>query len=1264
MGKYSKARLPKFTSQEAVLPSYKLDSNLVLLPGVIYNVTFSRFKAAALLYRFSDHVSNINVINNLLNEYDFKKDEATNEKNGVAANEQNEYGLSPTLISKDAEDGIWRFHNMEKNVQDAFADTSSNKEESNANARQETGARTRTTEGANMPTLDRFDWLTLAISPNLDRIKDRDSNYLSSMGRVVTVVKIVKVTDNTSTIRLTFKAVTRGLKVKPREDKEKLRANEEKILIDWNHDVYDLKEKLNTLQSNFFALNEAIENFLVAYHRASENNPSTIQGSNLSLVKEEESSSNKDESANKKDGKISTESQPPEQDLLTLNPLANALFLQLASNTDISKAYNSLIQLYSHFDAKIQHQRLEGFKDEKIYLKLVDLTAAILPFPNYEKLRLLNCFHIEDRSTTVNDMLSLLTKIFKNLEQNSLFANNWFFNEATNVQKANVVAKQLKSIRGLLEGMNTRNKIRQRNVERLLQSLQSKQRKGTNSPTSTRGSPSSSSSSSSSSRGENNDEFDDSNDDGDELKAISNFVKNTLPTISSLSSDSKRLILKDFKRIKSSANSPGGMGADYHVLRNYLEIVMDIPWDCFVTKFESNKDIDLQAAKAQLDLDHYGLEHVKRRLIQYLVVLKLLGINASYLANKERQELEKHSRRNSDDGDSLVGSSEHESTLDEQPNQKGTISTGVELQNGYLEQVAVSKNNKSPIIALTGPPGIGKTSIAKSIATSLGRNFQRLSLGGIKDESEIRGHRRTYVGAMPGLIIQALRKARCMNPVILLDEIDKVVGGNSGSSKFNGDPSAALLEVLDPEQNNTFIDHYLGFPVDLSQVIFICTANEPQNMTRPLLDRLELIQMGAYDYNEKLVIGRKYLLPRQIRRNGFPITEAQNDYDEYIQLDENSMKKIIVDYTREAGVRDFERKLGALCRYKAVEYCESLNDGNRKPYNPTIGENDLVVYLGVPFASFDCVSENATSFGNSKVGVVNGLSYNSEGLGSVLVFESIGFDRRFGKVIGEDSKLMDGNPGTASGSGAALHMTGRLGEVLMESGKIGLTLIKLMIYKDLLRVDGGQRQVLDKFNNLDIHMHVPMGSVPKDGPSAGVTMALLFLSVLLERAVPSDIAMTGEITLRGLVLPIGGVKEKMLGAHLSPGIKRMIVPRENRKDLIEEYAKCLVEEKATTATTTTTAAAANTTSATKSSTWNGDSAVTIANSREDMNLINELLRDNELPEFNMSQVEDYFAKKYSLQLYYAREFKDIVEIVWDEDLLVNGAGQKLIEYRI
>ncbi|CAG90071.2 DEHA2G01892p [Debaryomyces hansenii CBS767] len=1132
--------------QQVVLPTYKLDSNLVLLPGIIYNVTFSRFKAATLLSRFKSQVSNVSLITNLLNEYDF--DSKQEEKDDV------ESKYMPPPISSDAVTGIKQFYQYEQQFKGKNDDSSKVEAEPQSE----------------------FDWLVLAINPNLEKIKEPQTSSDDEYENIVTIARVIGMVDDTSNIKLTLQALTRGIKhnkVKPTQ------TNEVLIDIDWNSNIDDVASKYDVLNSKVLKLFRSIDGFIVDYRQAL-----TVAAS---LAKK---------------GKQSKDLKQ-KGDLLTLNPLANSLYLHLAASKDFTKAYISLQKLFGTFNSSSNTKI-----DNKTFLRLIDLTCAIIPFPNHEKLKLLNKFNSIDRINEVNRMLESMIQVFYNLKKNNKIINHWFYNEATNIQRANVVASQLKSIRLILEGMTNKPdkdiKTNQSPPRQLVR--RGNNNKPAKSPMSDDGN-------------ESNDEYDDDEDDDDdedELKAITSFIKGKLPNISTLSSDTKRLIVKDFKRIKSSP--PGN--SDFHVIRNYLEIVADIPWDRYVTRFKSNKDIDLEFAKKQLDSDHYGLQHVKTRLIQYLVVLKLLGINAEKEFEKIESENSKKSKKNESSSgsmgkndkqrsektftrsdDSIVIANNDETSIAHETarnkNKKSKSLTTIE-KSSLNKSLMVSKNNKSPIIMLVGPPGTGKTSLAKSIAKSLGRNFQRVSLGGIKDESEIRGHRRTYVGAMPGVIIQSLRKSRSMNPVILLDEIDKIIGGNNGVNKFNGDPSAALLEVLDPEQNTSFIDHYLGFPVDLSQVMFICTANEASNLSRPLLDRLEMIEVGAYDYDEKLVIGERYLLPRQIKRNGIPNADL-------IDVDKSVMQKVILDYTREAGVRNFERSLGRICRFKAVEYSQSLE--KLSEYQPKVEIEDLPKYLGLPFANlstelFESPIESA------KCGVVNGLSYNSDGSGSVLVFESIGFNH-------------EGKSGSSS-----LNMTGRLGDVLMESAKIGLTFIKSIIYKNLLNLSDRNlsENLIDKINNMEIHLHVPSGSIQKDGPSAGITVALSFLSLILEKPVPLDVAMTGEITLRGLVLPIGGIKEKILGAHLN-GIKRVIVPRENRKDLIEEYCR----------------------------------------STNDFNQLNDLLLDNENKyNFKRCEPEKFWFDKYGITIHYAREFWDVIKAVWGDALLVKVEQARMVEYHL
>ena len=474
------------------------------------------------------------------------------------------------------------------------------------------------------------------------------------------------------------------------------------------------------------------------------------------------------------------------------------------------------------------------------------------------------------------------------------------------------------------------------------------------------------------------------------------------------------------KEIERFRTMPAG-SQEGNVLRTYIETLLELPW-----KKMSKDNDDIRHAEKILNEDHYGLEQVKERILEYLAVRTL------------------------------------------------------------------TKKGTSPIICLVGPPGTGKTSIARSVARALGKKYVRISLGGVRDEAEIRGHRKTYVGAMPGRIVEGMRQAGYSNPLMLLDEIDKV------SSDYKGDTSSALLEVLDGEQNVKFRDHYVEVPIDLSQVLFIATANTTQTIPGPLLDRMELIEVNSYTENEKFHIARDYLVTKQIGRNG--LKESQ------ITFSDKSLEKIIHNYTREAGVRNLERRIGDVCRKAARQFLEN----DRKSIKIT--ESNLEKYLGKEKITFEDANEE------DQVGIVRGLAWTS---------------------VGGDTLQIEVNVMPGKGN---LLMTGQLGDVMKESAQTALTYVRSVCPEHGIADD--------YFEKHDLHIHIPEGAVPKDGPSAGITMATAMLSAVTEKPVLAKVAMTGEITLRGRVLPIGGLKEKILAAKMAH-ITKVLVPDKNRPDIGE-----------------------------------------------------------------------------------------------------------------
>ena len=557
-----------------------------------------------------------------------------------------------------------------------------------------------------------------------------------------------------------------------------------------------------------------------------------------------------------------------------------------------------------------------------------------------------------------------------------------------------------------------------------------------------------------------------------------------------LTPEAKKVADREFKRLKKM--NPAH--TEYGVCSTYLETIAEIPW-ATATEDQLGSD-SLVRARKQLNDDHYGLDKIKKRLLEYLAVLRLKQSNNAEL-DAEIAKTEEESRQ-----------TEQSESSEPEANEPNSDSAKV--------QILQSKRtvDKSPILLFVGPPGTGKTSLAKSIATALGRKFHRISLGGVRDEAEIRGHRRTYVAAMPGLIVSGLKKVGVNNPVFLLDEIDKVGGSNN-----HGDPSAAMLEVLDPEQNNTFSDHYLNIPLDLSKVIFIATANTLDTIPPPLLDRMETITLSGYTTLEKRHIATRHLIPKQITTNALS--------DVLVTFTPDVIDTIITSYTREAGVRNLEREIGSVCRYKAVAYSDAKDSSELSSYDPVVTVSDLEEILGTERFEEEIAALSSTP------GIVTGLvAYSSGAQGSILFIEVADM------------------PGTGS-----VQLTGKLGDVLKESVEVALTWVKAHSY-DLGLADTASEDIM---RSRSIHVHCPSGAVPKDGPSAGLAHAIALISLFSGKAVSPTIAMTGEVSLRGRVMPVGGIKEKLIGARRA-GVKTVLIPKANQKnikDLPEEVKQGL-----------------------------------------------------------------------------------------------------------
>ncbi|CCM03218.1 uncharacterized protein FIBRA_05342 [Fibroporia radiculosa] len=743
-----------------------------------------------------------------------------------------------------------------------------------------------------------------------------------------------------------------------------------------------------------------------------------------------------------------------------------------------ARLLDRLIQDSASDTKKEFYTKLAGMVDDVQIQRapwLADLLISSLNAEYTDKLDFLSAFDVNDRLKRATEMFikqTSISEVSKKIAQS--------IDESLSRQQKEFFLRQQRAA-----------------IDRELRSIQR------SSPSQSRSSPSDPTSSTGSTSELDDDEQADAADMADIRAKIEAMAQD---------SEERKTAVREWRRLR---RIPAG-SVEHGVIRNYLEWLAAMPWPASVGTVEADRLLRalrdrefLLKARKQLDIDHYGLEKIKKRLIEYLAVVRLKELQAEKGARIAQEGHELHKTDDTPQLDANSGALVKLEKIDP---------TSIHPTPPRIRR----KSTKGPILLFVGPPGTGKTSLGQSIARALDRPFQRISLGGVRDEAEIRGHRRTYVASSPGNIVQALRKAGRPDPVILLDEIDKIAHNN-----FHGDPAAALLEVLDPEQNHSFHDHYINVPVDLSQVLFICTSNTLETIAAPLLDRCEIVHLSGYTYNEKIHIARRFLIPKQLQANALT--------SDHLIIQDTALLHVATHYTREAGVRSLERAVGAIIRHKAVEwaeYCDSINadpdasipattalgkETATKIYNKSVEKHDLERILGIARWEEEEREERR--------GLVYGLVVTGMGEGDVMPVETSPVPEGSGK----------------------LKLTGSLGDVIKESADLALDWVKARAY-DLYITKSRSQDPLKNPDSIDVHLHLPSGAVKKDGPSAGIAMVCAFVSLLTGACVSSDIAMTGEITLRGRVGPVGGIKEKVLGAHRAR-ITKVIMPWGNRQDV-------------------------------------------------------------------------------------------------------------------